>query len=108
MRMIWGFIGLLIALAIVAMLVKKQIGATRIAVPPAVTVLHTRRHIELSSRSIRAISLWSKSGDTGIASNASSASHTTICDSANALHAAHTSMCFSNTSARAGSSFRLQ
>ena len=36
MRMIWGFIGLLIALAIVAMLVKKQIGATRIAVPPAV------------------------------------------------------------------------
>ena len=36
MRMGFGLIGLLVALAIVAVLVKKQMGATRMAVPPAV------------------------------------------------------------------------
>jgi len=32
----FGLIGLLLALALVAVLVKKQMGATRVAVPPAV------------------------------------------------------------------------
>jgi len=36
MRIGFGLIGLLLALAIVAMVVKKQMGATRVAVPPAV------------------------------------------------------------------------
>ena len=36
MRMGLGLIGLLIALAIVAVVAKKQMGATRVAVPPAV------------------------------------------------------------------------
>ena len=36
MRTGFGLIGLLLALAIVAVLVKKQMGATRVAVPPAV------------------------------------------------------------------------
>ena len=36
MRTGFGLIGLLLALALVAVLVKKQIGATRVAVPPAV------------------------------------------------------------------------
>ncbi|MBS0507420.1 MAG: hypothetical protein JSR53_08585 [Proteobacteria bacterium] len=35
MRLGFALVGLLIALAIVATLVKKQLGATRIAVPPA-------------------------------------------------------------------------
>lgn len=36
MRTGFGLIGLLLALALVAVLVKKQMGATRVAVPPAV------------------------------------------------------------------------
>ena len=36
MRTGFGLIGLLLALAVVAVLVKKQMGATRVAVPPAV------------------------------------------------------------------------
>jgi len=36
MRIGFGLIGLLLALAIVAMLAKKQMGTTRVAVPPAV------------------------------------------------------------------------
>jgi len=36
MRIGFGLIGPLLALAIVAMLAKKQMGATRVAVPPAV------------------------------------------------------------------------
>ena len=36
MRMGFGLVGLLLALAVVAVLVKKQMGATRMAVPPAV------------------------------------------------------------------------
>lgn len=38
MRMGFGLIGLLLALAIVAMLAKKQMAATRAPVPPAPTV----------------------------------------------------------------------
>lgn len=36
MRVGFGLIGLLIALAIVAVVIKKQLGTTRVAVPPAV------------------------------------------------------------------------
>uniref|UniRef100_UPI003F84D93B hypothetical protein n=1 Tax=Alicycliphilus soli TaxID=3228789 RepID=UPI003F84D93B len=36
MRMGFGLVGLLLALAVVAVLVKKQTGATRMAQPPAV------------------------------------------------------------------------
>ena len=36
MRTGFGLIGLLLALALVGLLVKKQMGATRVAVPPAV------------------------------------------------------------------------
>ena len=36
MRTGFGLIGLLLALALVAVLVKKQMGATRVAMPPAV------------------------------------------------------------------------
>lgn len=36
MRTGFGLIGMLLALALVAVLVKKQMGATRVAVPPAV------------------------------------------------------------------------
>ncbi len=36
MRIGFGLIGLLVALAIVAVLAKKQMGATRMAAPPAV------------------------------------------------------------------------
>ena len=35
MRMGFGLIGLLIALAITAVVIKKQLGTTRVAVPPA-------------------------------------------------------------------------
>ena len=34
MRMVLGLVSLLVALAIVAVLAKKQLGATRVAVPP--------------------------------------------------------------------------
>lgn len=36
MRMVLGLVSLLVALAIVAVLAKKQLGATRVAVPPVV------------------------------------------------------------------------
>lgn len=35
MRMAFAIIGLLVALAVVAVLARKQLGATRVAVPPA-------------------------------------------------------------------------
>ncbi|PWW46382.1 hypothetical protein [Melaminivora alkalimesophila] len=36
MRLGFGLVGLLVALAIVAVVARKQLGATRVAVPPAV------------------------------------------------------------------------
>ena len=38
MRMIFGVLGLLVALAIVGVLAKKQLSATKVAVPPGISV----------------------------------------------------------------------
>src|SRR5262249_51387495 len=79
------------------------------AEPAPVATFQTLDHQEaFCSCSIRSITLLLKSSEIGIASKASSAFHTAVCDSAKLRHAAHDSMCFSNSSASCGFSVRLQ